>query len=268
MNTLSQYVRLEDHNQFQQLAEGTVSLLVTHSNLNQQWPEIRFDLRSSVGAVKDRLYRHGGTGAGFQKLMLKKGGQTLCELTPDDRMLGFFGVQSGMELHIIDTDPYSFSKDGGLENTDHVEKYVMSDEDYERREGSLRAYKKKMRETDPYWTFLPENRREPKNLNPPGPESIKDLNIGDRCEIQPGGRRGKIVWKGEHEAIGNGSWVGVELDEPLGRGDGTVGKKGHEVSLFKTAPKHAAFVRADKMQVGDFPEKDIFDELSSDEDEI
>jgi len=267
MNSLGQYIRLEDHNQYQQLAEGTVSVLVSHSNLDQQWPEIRFDLHSTIGAIKDRLYRHGGTGAGFQKLLLKQNGQTLCELTPDDRMLGFFGVSSGMEIHIVDTDPYSFSKDGGLENVDLVEKYVMSEEDYERRENSLRAYKKKMREKDPYFTFLPENRREPKNKNPPGPETIEAFNIGDRCEIQPGSRRGTIAWKGANEGIGNGYWVGVHLDEPLGKGDGAIAKTGDR--LFECPANHAAFVRPDKVTAGDFPELDPLAELESDdEDEI
>mmetsp|Transcript_4874 Transcript_4874/g.8684 ORF Transcript_4874/g.8684 Transcript_4874/m.8684 type:complete len:273 (+) Transcript_4874:221-1039(+) len=267
MNTLGQYVRLEDHNQFQQLAEGTVAVLVTHSNLNQQWPEIRFDLHSTIGAIKDRLYLHGGTGAGFQKLLLKQDGAVLCELGPDDRKLGYFGVTSGMEIHIVDTDPYSFSKDGGLENVNLVKKYEMSDEDYEKRENSLRNYKKKMREKDPYFTFLKENRREPKNLNPPGPETLEAFKIGDRCQVQPGDRRGEIKWLGECEAIGPGAWVGVNLDEPLGKGDGTIKKTGQR--LFECSSNHAVFARPDKVEAGDFPELDPFAELeSSDEDEI
>mmetsp|Transcript_14945 Transcript_14945/g.29063 ORF Transcript_14945/g.29063 Transcript_14945/m.29063 type:complete len:272 (-) Transcript_14945:269-1084(-) len=266
MNTLNQYVRLEDAHFGQQIAEGTALVDVTHSNLEQRWPEIRVDLHTTVGALKDRLYRHGGTGAGFQKLVLKQDGAVLCELDDDSKMLGYYGVATGMNIHIVDTDPYSFSKDGGLENVDLVKKYVMSDEDYEKRDNSLRNYKKKMRETDPYFTFLPENRREPKNLNPPTAEDVKDFKIGDRCQVEPGARRGTIVWKGDGEGyVGNGYWIGVHLDEPLGKSNGTVkGKK-----FFEVPEKHGAFIRPDKVEVGDFPERDIFAELSSDdEDEI
>ncbi|GBG29696.1 Tubulin-folding cofactor B [Hondaea fermentalgiana] len=266
MNTLNQYVRLEDGQFGQQVAEGTALVDISHSNLQQRWPEIRVDLHTTVGALKDRLYRHGGTGAGFQRLVLKQDGTTLCELDDDTKMLGFYGVATGMNIHIIDTDPYSFSKDGGLENVDLVEKYVMSDEDYNKRENSIRAYKKKMREKDPYFTLLPENRREPKNKNPPTEKDVEGFTVGDRCQIQPGSRRGVVAWKGDGEnLVGNGYWIGVRLDEPLGKGNGTVkGKR-----FFEADEKHAAFVRPDKCEVGDFPELDPLAELSSDdEDEI
>mmetsp|Transcript_9364 Transcript_9364/g.10870 ORF Transcript_9364/g.10870 Transcript_9364/m.10870 type:complete len:276 (+) Transcript_9364:311-1138(+) len=266
MGTLKHYVVAEDHLQNEQLAQGTVSLLITHSNLQQQWPEIRIDLHTTVGALKDRLYRHGGTGSGFQKLILKSSSkEPLCELSDDTKMLGFYGVQSGMEVHIVDTDPYSYSKDGGLENVNLVVKYVMADEDYAKRPNALRNYKNKMREKDPYWTFLPENRREPKYKDKlPGPESVKDIPVGARCEVQPGSRRGVVSWTGEGEEgyLLAGYWVGVTFDEPLGKNDGSIKDK-----QFFTCPKnYGAFVRPDRVNVGDFPELDL-DDLDSDSDE-
>lgn len=41
-------------------------------------------------------------------------------------------------IHVIDTDPTSLSAGGWLEDVSKVEKYVMSDEDYARRENSYR----------------------------------------------------------------------------------------------------------------------------------
>ena len=61
---------------------------------------------------------------------------------------------------------------------------------------------------------------------------------------------------------GAGYWVGVLLDEPVG--DCCGGKFKNKV-YFEAAPKCGEFVRASDMQVGDFPERDIFDE---EEDEI
>ena len=42
-------------------------------------------------------------------------------------------------LHIIDTDPTSLSANGWLEDTSKVEKYVMSEEDYGRRDNTYRC---------------------------------------------------------------------------------------------------------------------------------
>lgn len=41
-------------------------------------------------------------------------------------------------LHVEDLDPTSASRNGWLEDTSKVEKYVMSDEDYNRRDGTYR----------------------------------------------------------------------------------------------------------------------------------
>jgi Ubiquitin-like domain len=46
-------------------------------------------------------------------------------------MLGFYGVESGMEIHVVDADPFSMSRGGGLEDVSLVKKYRMSEEDYD-----------------------------------------------------------------------------------------------------------------------------------------
>ena len=44
-------------------------------------------------------------------------------------------------LHVIDTDASSKSAAGWLEDTSKVQKYVMSDDDYAKRENTYKAYK-------------------------------------------------------------------------------------------------------------------------------
>jgi tubulin-specific chaperone B len=44
--------------------------------------------------------------------------------------------------------------------------------------------------------------------------------VGDRCEVEPGAKRGTVKFVGRAEALGRGFWVGVQYDEPLGKHDG------------------------------------------------
>jgi tubulin-specific chaperone B len=53
-------------------------------------------------------------------------------LDDDKRMLGYYSAESGMELHVTDTDPFSLSKGGGLEDVSLVKKFRMTEEDYDK----------------------------------------------------------------------------------------------------------------------------------------
>jgi hypothetical protein len=59
-------------------------------------------------------------------------------------------------LHINDLDPNSASAGGWLEDTSKVEKYVMSDEEYNKRENTYRKYKEGKLKEDPEWTLEKE----------------------------------------------------------------------------------------------------------------
>ena len=51
------------------------------------------------------------------------------------------------------------------------------------------------------------------------PTAASDLTnvsqVGDRCEVEPGAKRGTVKFVGRAEALGRGFWVGVQYDEPL-----------------------------------------------------
>lgn len=66
----------------------------------------------TIGDLKDKLHKHCGTPAFSQKLVLKDGGQAIAHLADDSKMLGYYSAESGMEIHITDTDPFSMSRGG------------------------------------------------------------------------------------------------------------------------------------------------------------
>ena len=62
---------------------------------------------------------------------------------------------------------------------------------------------------------------------------------------------------------GEGVWVGVKLDEPLGKNNGTI--KGRQ--FFECQANYGVMVRIENVNIdGEFPERGLDD--SSDEDEI
>lgn len=44
--------------------------------------------------------------------------------------------------------------------------------------------------------------------------------MGDRCQVEPGEKRGVVKYVGRAESLGPGYWVGIQYDEPLGKHDG------------------------------------------------
>ena len=80
------------------------------------------------------------------------------------------------------------------------------------------------------------------------------IKVGDRCEVNPGGKRATVQYVGKIVDIAPGWWIGVQYDEPVGKNDGSV--KGHRA--FTCPPNYGGFLRPDKITVGDFPEEDLF----------
>ncbi|VDM19190.1 unnamed protein product [Wuchereria bancrofti] len=70
---------------------------------------------------------------------------------------------------------------------------------------------------------------------------VGDWEIGDRCQI--GGRMGNIVYIGPAR-FAPGEWIGIVLDQPLGKNDGSV--DGHR--YFSCEPKHGLFCKASKLE--------------------
>ena len=154
---LRDYLTAGDATRYNLLPEGVVCLNVTHSNLKAYVADIRIDLHTTIENVKHKLYTHIGTKPHYQRLSLYDGDRYLYPLDDDSKMLGYYSAENGMRIHVHDTDPHSMSKDGGLEDVSKIQKYRMSEEDYDKRKGTLREWIKKEKAKDPNWRMKSMN---------------------------------------------------------------------------------------------------------------
>ena len=78
-------------------------------------------------------------------------------------------------------------------------------------------------------------------------------------------RRGRVIFVGDVAEIpGAGPWIGIVLDEPVGKNDGSVGGKRY----FHCAPSCGVFVRPEKVEIGEFAPLGIDEGLDSDMEEM
>jgi tubulin-specific chaperone B len=297
---LKAYVTAGDVSSYQNIHENTVVLDLTHSNLKQQHIEIRFDKHQTVDDLRHKIYQKTGTPHDFQHLQVFSGANMVVEIKPTDpstTKLGYFSLQHGMRVHCVDLNPNSISRGGALEDVSLVTKYEMSNEEYNKRKNTLRSWGQEKKAEDPTFSLakygkdhqkLMEAKRMHKlglplpdgfkldaegnvvkdvaNDDENGPDSVAGIEVDMRCEVQPGGRRGTVKYVGEVPELANagGYWVGIVFDEPVGKSDGTV--QGQQ--YFEAMPKFGGFCRGKNVNVGDYPERDLFDELSDSDDEL
>jgi tubulin-specific chaperone B len=136
----------------------------------------------------------------------------------------------------------------------------MPEEEYAKRPDSVLAWKK----ADKLGRFDP---------NAPSHEQAKiaaleqevqqrGIEVGKRCRVGgDDGRRGVVSYVGEVNEIpnGHGSWIGVHLDEPVGKNDGSIG--GTRYWGKPSGLKHGVFVRPERVEVGDWPVLDDLEDM-------
>lgn len=314
LRALQYYVNSGD--EYRDLHPDTLVLDLTHSNLKQRHIEIRFDKHTTISSLRDKIYQKTGTKPHFQHLQFRSvpgsSSPPLWEIAPETdsaRMLGYYSLSHGMTCHCIDLDPHSASAGGAYEDVSLVKKYRMTDEEYDKRKGTLRDWGRGQKEKDSTFTLakharehreMMEAQRQAKqglelpkgfdydasgkvvrveeednddccdennasccNVNANtefGPETVANIEVSMRCEVRPGTRRGVIAFVGEVPELGTGGyWIGVVFDEPVGKTDGTT--KGGKKYFETPGSNYGGFVRGKNIEVGDFPERDIMDEL-------
>ena len=187
--------------------------------------------------------------------LLNSSDEVIAEMGDDTALLGHYGPVEYYTIHVKDSNPgFNFDE---FEDVSKVEKYKISEDDYNNRDDTFRKFKEKMIAKDP--NFLYKNKK--KIEEDYQEEESKLIEVGARWEVIVGERRGEVKYVGKIPELANGYWVGVELDEPTGDKNGKIGG----TEYFSWGDKYGIFVRPKDMKVGDFPPIDIFDE---DNDEI
>ncbi|KAM6497350.1 tubulin-folding cofactor B [Amanita muscaria] len=217
--------------------------------------ERRYDLHTTVEQLKNKLEPVTGIPATNQIISIlesESASRAIAVLNDDTKQLGFYGLKDWQVLQVADSNP-SLSLTGQLGDVSQVQKFELSDAEYEKRADTVLTYKK----IHKVGRFAPED----KNQDAEQHIFLADTQVGARCEVESSEeglhKRGTIRYVGETK-FSKGVWVGVEYDEPMGKNDGSVqGEK-----YFVCRPNYGVFVRHDKVRIGDFPveELDLEDE--------
>jgi len=207
-------------------------------------------LHTSVGQLKSKLELFTGIPVQNQRILLLNNEQDtdpVQVLDDDSRPLGYYSIRDWQVLKVIDTNP-STSFTGQLTDTSQVEKFELSEEAYAQRQDTVLAYKQRNK----IGRFA-ENDQQPQK---PVPEV--NIPIGARCEVETAEegfhKRGTVRFVGPTKfGQGDGVWIGIEYDEPIGKNDGSVSGERY----FTCKPNFGVFVRPDRAHVGDFPVEEI-----------
>jgi len=241
------------------------------------YSERRWTPHLSIAELKAKLQPITGIPAGSQRLALNllpptgqsdSGGARSILLDNDQLTLLDYGVQEGATIDVVDKDPQAASKAGQYNDVSQVDKFELPKEEYEKRTDSLLAFK--MRNKLGRFSGSEPAQEEAQQPGLDEAELLARYPLGARCEIagrQPSSatptRLGGSTVRGTVRFVGPVSfnhkfpfWIGVELDEPTGKNDGSV--EGHR--YFTCPPSRGIFVQPDRVTIGDFPPIDFLDD--------
>ncbi|PLN77862.1 CAP Gly-rich domain-containing protein [Aspergillus taichungensis] len=228
----------------------------------------------TVTQLKGKLETMTGIPPGCQRLRLKTPGHPDQWLDEDDSSVGNYGLTKGSEIEVHDSRPQGARPN--FTDLSSVEKYVLPDSTYESLPNSVLAWKKnqKLGRFDPN-ASSPEELMQAQAQKDADDVQQRNITTSKRAIILPSSpphiRRGTIQFVGpvptipfpgvevdaEVQSSARPIWVGIELDEPTGKNDGSVGGERY----FTCPPKTGVFVKPEKVQVGDFPPLSLDDEL-------
>ncbi|XP_053687667.1 tubulin-folding cofactor B [Sabethes cyaneus] len=242
------------------MSEATVlsgsSDIVKINISNSQTDAISFERKYSkslkICEFKAKLEPITGGSAATMKLELYRGERLVCRLDDDDRPLGYYSIEDGMRVHVIDN--FAFVQE-------NVQKFELSQEEYDRKQESVRNYLRQNKLGKYNEEEMRKLEEERKKQQEEDNKKLEQTSVGARCKVTTKGnptRLGTVMFKGELDGK-PGQFFGIKFDEPLGVNDGTCNGKRY----FDCPPKYGSFVAVKSVEIGDFPPEnyDLDDEL-------
>ena len=182
-----------------------------------------------------------GTSASYMMLKLvDTEGQIVASMNDNDSFLGAYSPKDYYTIHIVDLDPSTVNFD----NVDDVEKYEISEEAYNALDVNFRKFKEELKKKNP--DLMKPNTAEVDAEHQA--DLASEIRVGNRCKVDPGDKRGTVRYVGKMSTFKAGWWVGIELDEPLGKNNGSHGG----CQYFTCNQNYGIFVRPAAVEVGNF----------------
>lgn len=220
----------------------------------------RFPEDIKISELKNKLELLTGVMSPNMQLELRNTeDQFVCIISEDSITLQESGAKEGFTLRVqdISVSVLASTANGTNDNGEEIKKFELSEEEYDKRIDSVRAWKQKQQ----LGRFNPDQQKSSDELEKKKLElaekAAKNLRVGQRCETRVVGqppKRGTVAFVGVAD-FKPGYWVGVKYDEPVGKNDGSVAGKRY----FECPLKYGGFVRPQDVVAGDFPELGLED---------
>jgi len=222
----------------------------------------KLDRSLTILDLKCKMEMVTGVPASAQKLTVFDSAENrITELSDDNRMLGSYAIEDNYRIHITSTDTTPVGLHSGImdfNDTSKVEKFEMSEDAYDNMKGSVRDFKRKLK----MGRFNAEEQKQKADEKAEKDEAYakmqaekrESVTVGSRCLVEAPKqpiRRGEVMYVGKVH-FKEGVWVGIKLDEPCGKNNGSVEGKAY----FKCANKYGSFVKVECVTCGDYPEED------------
>jgi len=226
--------------------------------------EQKFEKSLSVLQLKSKLELITGYNAGSMKLSIESvKGSKVGEMSDNSRIIGSYQLDDGMTIRVTDPEAIDWNK------VENVDKQEMDDDTYDTfKPTSVKPTVREYKRIHKLGKFNPEFQKKAvadwENQQEMEKEARERIHKGDRCEVTVKGgvkHRGEVKFIGETAFKENQLWIGIQLDEPFGKNDGSVDGKRY----FECGKNYGMFVKPEMIECGDFPEKD---ELDFSDDEI